>query len=177
VDDSVDSPSIWLAWGSLQDRRGRQTASLALGKLGLAEKLPDARARIAGWDAALLKAFLCPGEDGRIQATLHGLPEGLALTLTNPSSGSKTFTVTNDQLCIDLDDTWAGDTIVAKLSTAKVAGNTTKNWHDAPDTWTLYGQGKMTNEYSPRKYSLMMDGSFYIPAPEQAAQMSRSSMR
>lgn len=145
---------------------------LALGKLGLAEKLPDARGRIASWDAQLLKAFLCPGEDGRVQATLHGLPEGLALTLTNPSSGSKTFTVSNGQLCIDLDDTWAGDTIVAKMSTAKVAGNTTKSWHDAPDTWTLYGQGKMTNEHSPRSYSLMMDGSFTIPKPEQAARMS-----
>jgi hypothetical protein len=145
---------------------------LALGQLGLAEQLPDARARVSAWDAELLKALLCPGADGRAQATLYGLPDGLALTLTNPSSGSRTFTAGGGKLSIDLDDTWSGDTIVAKMSTAKVAGNPSKSWPNAPDTWTLYGKGKMLNEHSPRSYSLTMDGTFYVPSPEQAARMS-----
>ncbi len=147
-------------------------APLALGKLGLAEQLPDARARVAEWDAALLKGLMSPSAEGKVDFVLCGLPEGLELTLTNPNSGSKTFRAEHGTMHIELGDTWPGDTLVAKMSVKDVQGDTWANWYSGPtgehDIFRVYGQGKKSYGAEPNSYKVMMDGNFFVPEPAQA---------
>lgn len=147
---------------------------LALGALGVGEALPDARARVAAWDAALLKGLLSPDASGVVDFTIAGLPKGLALTLTNPNSGSKTFTVEDGKLHVQLADTWAGDSILATLS-AKNSGADVQltSRGDGTTYESVRIFASEDGKSSPRAYPLAMDGTYFVPEPAQAARIGQ----
>ncbi len=135
-----------------------------LSALGLAAGLNQGSRLAARWDHQLLSAFLAPTIDGHVRCTLDGVPDGMAVDVTIPSSGfAGRFVAQGGALCIDLPGLVQGDLVNLATDTTAIPNQSERNVLDLHDMLQRDGRSSL------RAVPFSLDGSFVIPLATDAA--------